>query len=441
MKSNLRYLSLSKIYFLILFFCSLYSSELKIASYNVENLFDFKKDGTEYKEYIPYKHNWNQKIFKRKLINTAEVICDVNADIIGLQEVENEYVLKLLQKSLRKIGCHYKYLAITHKKYSAIQVALLSKIPIVNAKEIVVNRKLGFRPILETKFIVDKEPFFVYVNHWKSKFSPESYRIRSAKVLRDRLRVLPKGSEYVLLGDFNVDYDEYLHLDRKHNDSRGITGINHILHSIDGLKKMVRVKSLNSNRFLHYNLWLELPNYRRWSHNFYGDKEGLDSILLPYTLFNGKGLEYVSHSFNVLKKSYLFHKKGYIYRWVYRNNRHVGKGYSDHLPIFATFSTKQPYKRVLDKPKEEAPNTLQKRTVHFPLYLTKVKVFSISKNKAIIGKKGSKQRVGIYGTKEMLELGQSYDIMVYGRAFFKGRYEIVDFEIEKRYDTPLKVKD
>jgi len=430
-----------KISLLLFLSCSLYSTNLKIASYNVENLFDLQKDGTEYREYVPYRHNWNQKTFKKKLINTAEVICDVNADIIGLQEVENKHVLKLLQKTLRKIGCHYKYLAITHKKHSAIQIAVLSKIPIVNVKEIVVNRKLGFRPILEVKFRVDNHPFFVYVNHWKAKSSPESYRIRSAKVLRDRLKSLPKESEYILLGDFNADYDEYLHLDPKHNDSRGRTGINHILHSIDSLSNMVRVGSLNSNRFSHYNLWLELPNYRRWSHNFYGDKEGLDSILLPYTLFNGKGLEYLPHTFNVLKKSYLFHKKGYIYRWLYQNNRHVGKGYSDHLPIFATFSTTQPYKRVLDKPKEETIYALQKRAVHFPLHLTNVKVFSLSKNKATIGKEGSKQRVKIYGTKEILELGQSYDIMVYGQVLFKGYYEIVDFEIEKRYDAILKLKD
>ena len=429
---------MSKISLLLFFSFTLYATDLKIASYNVENLFDLKKDGTEYKEYIPYKHNWNKKTFKKKLLNTSEVICDVNADIIGLQEVENRYVLKLLQKTLHKIGCHYKYLAITHKKHSAIQVALLSKIPIVNVKEIFVNRKLGFRPILEVKFKVDKQPFFVYVNHWKSKFSPESYRIRSAKVLRDRLKVLPKRREYILLGDFNSDYDEYLHLKQKYNDSHWKTGINHILHSIDSFGKMVRVNSLYPNRFAHYNLWLELPNYRRWSHNFYGDKEGLDNILLPYTLFDGKGLEYVSHSFNVLKKSYLFHKKGYIYRWVYRNNRHLGKGYSDHLPIFATFSTNKSYKRVSVRLKRGRVEELKKRTVHFPLYLTKVKVVSTSKNRAIIEQQGSKQRVAIYGTKELLRLGKSYDIMVYGRGFFKGRYEIIDFEIEKRYDTPLK---
>ncbi len=432
MKSNLRYLSLFKIYFIILLSFSLYATDLKIASYNVENLFDLKKDGTEYKEYIPYKHNWNKKNFKKKLLNIAEVICDVNADIIGLQEIENRYVLKLLQQTLRKIGCNYKYFAITHKKDSAIQVALLSKIPIVNSKDIVVNRKIGLRPILEVKISIDKYPFFVYVNHWKSKSSPESYRIRSAKVLRDRLKELPKGSEYILLGDFNSDYDEYLHLRQKHNDSNGITGINHILHSIDSFGKMVRVNSLYPNRFFHYNLWLELPNYRRWSHNFYGDKEGLDSILLPYTLFDGKGLDYVSNSFNVLKKSYLFHKKGYIYRWVYKKGRHQGRGYSDHLPIFATFSTTKPYVREFYKAKEGKLSDLQKKNPYTPLYLKKVKVYAVSKNKVTIGQKDSKEHVVVYGTKGELRLGKSYNLMVYGRKFFKGEYEIIDFEIEKR---------
>jgi len=45
---------------------------LKIASYNVENLFDLYKSGYEYKEYIPNtKSNWNQKTYKIKLKNIA----------------------------------------------------------------------------------------------------------------------------------------------------------------------------------------------------------------------------------------------------------------------------------------------------------------------------------------------------------------------------------
>ena len=421
-----------KISLLLLFSFFLYATELKIASYNVENLFDLKKNGTEYKEYIPYRHNWNQKTFKKKLLNTSEVICDVNADIIGLQEVENGHILKQLQTSLRHIGCHYNYSAITHKKNSAIQVALLSKHPIVRAKELVVNRKRGFRNILEVKFNVDKIPFFVYVNHWKSKKSPESYRIRSAKVLRKRLQELPRGSEYLLLGDFNSDYNEYQHLKPKHNNTQGRTGINHILQTIDNRAKMLRINAFKANTFQHYTLWLELPNYKRWSHNFYGNKQGLDAILVPSTLFDGKGLEYLNHSFQVFKRNYLFHKKGYINRWVYKKSRHQGEGYSDHLPIVATFSTERPYMRVFHKVKEGRLSDLQKKNLYTPLYLKKVKVYAVSKNKATIGQKGSKQHVAIYGTKGELKLGKSYNLMVYGRKFFKGKYEIIDFEMEKR---------
>lgn len=34
-----------------------------------------------------------------KLNHTAEVICDLDADILGLQEVENRSILNALQKS------------------------------------------------------------------------------------------------------------------------------------------------------------------------------------------------------------------------------------------------------------------------------------------------------------------------------------------------------
>ncbi|KIM04194.1 MAG: hypothetical protein KN64_08880 [Sulfurovum sp. AS07-7] len=51
--------------FLSLVFLSslLFSNEFSIASYNVENLFDAKYQGSEYDDYIPGKHNWNVFFF------------------------------------------------------------------------------------------------------------------------------------------------------------------------------------------------------------------------------------------------------------------------------------------------------------------------------------------------------------------------------------------
>ena len=422
-----------RILLLLFLTLSLYSKNLKIASYNVENLFDMQNNGTEYKKYKPNKHNWTRQNFQKKLLNISEVICDMNADIIALQELENENVLKLLKKSLRKIGCHYKYHAITHKKKSAIQVAMLSKIPIQNINELVVNRKLRYRNILEAKFILEGKPFYIFNNHWTSKHSDENKRILSARRLVERLKKLPKGSEYIILGDFNNDYNEYFW--------ENPTAINHVLKTINKEKKFFRVNSLKEEKLSHYNLWLELVNYKRWSHNFYGNKQALDAIILPSSLFDGKGLEYVNDSFSVFKKRYLFHKKGYIFRWEMKKGRHKGKGYSDHLAVFATFSTSKLFKKEKEFLKVGSIDDLYADFPHFPLLVKNVKVIAMEKNKVTVSQKASKKNISIYGVEKSMILGKSYDIMVYGCKNYKGEYEVIDFEIEKRYDTSTLNKE
>ena len=95
-----------KLLIIFIFSISLYGSNLKIASYNVENFFDLSYDKSEYNEFIPNNNSlWNQKNFNVKLNNLIKVIDDIDADIIGLQEIENKNLMQLLQKKLPK----YKY--------------------------------------------------------------------------------------------------------------------------------------------------------------------------------------------------------------------------------------------------------------------------------------------------------------------------------------------
>ena len=421
--------SLLTLFFLPLF---LYATEFKIASYNVENLFDMVNNGTEYDEYKPHKHNWTGANLKKKLLNVSEVICDINADIIGLQEIENENILKLLRKSLRSTGCYYKYLAVTHKKKSAIQVAILSKLPITNVKEIIVNKKLKYRNILEVKYMIEKRPLFLYINHWTSKKSSESKRLLSAKVLKKRLNSLPKGGEYILLGDFNSDYNEYKHMEVQHNDTDGKTGINHILETIiDG--RLVNEKDINLKSNLHYNLWLELPNFQRWSHNYYGKKQALDSIILPNSMFDGKGIDYVNNSFNVIKPPYLFHKKGYINRWQFKKKRHVGKGYSDHLPIVATFSTKAYLAGSNSTVKRDGKiEDLYKKKLDSSILLKNIKVIFKSSYHAIIKQSENGRAIFVYGA-DGLEQGKAYDIIVQKIKNYNGLHEIINFSLVYAY--------
>ena len=426
--------------YLILFLLPLFlfSQEFKVASYNVENLFDVTYHGDEYKEYIPNRHHWTERIQKKKLTHIAEVICDVDADIIGLQEVENDAVLEALQKVLQKVGCDYRYRAIADQKETTIHVALLSRFPIKRSAEVRVNYSSKDRNILEVLLNVDGFGLTVFVNHWKSKSGPESRRIRYAKALRKRIEKMPNGSEYIILGDFNSNYDEYRQIQKKHNDTSGRTGLNHVLQTIVG-DMLVREKEIiHTQNFMHYNLWLELPKYMRWSHNFYGKKEGLDAILLPPTLFDGKGLEYVDNSFAVFKPHYLFHKKGYINRWEYKHGKHTGKGYSDHLPVYASFSTK-PYhtsKGQKDTSKEVAIKQLYSMDDGSQdVILKDVKVIFKRGDSAIIKHSAAGRGILLYRCAKMLEEGQSYDIAVYQLGRYKGLKEVLDIGVVKSKGT------
>ncbi|MBN2870101.1 MAG: endonuclease, partial [Campylobacterales bacterium] len=78
---------------------------MKIATYNVENLFDLNDDGNEYEEYIPNTSwGWNASMQRIKLRNTARVLREMRADIVGLQEIESETALKELKAQLNRAG-------------------------------------------------------------------------------------------------------------------------------------------------------------------------------------------------------------------------------------------------------------------------------------------------------------------------------------------------
>jgi len=330
-----------KILFLLLFFLSSVfgARMIKIAEYNVQNLFDLQRSGYEYKEYVPYgKSGWNAKIYRTKLRHTARVIKDLDADIVALVEIESKTALLDLRKTLQGMGVYYKYYAIADKKNTTVKVAVLSKIPFIATKELWVGRSYKYRNILELKYKVDSELFYLYVNHWKSKSGAESQRIKSAKVLRRRLEELGFTNNFIVTGDFNSDYEEYIKFKRKrkHNDTRGATGINHVLATLEDDPNAVQQTQL-------YNLWYELPEEQRWNYIHRKKKENLDSIIISKPLLVQHGMWYKKGSFGVLRKPYLFYKKR-INSWYisYRGGkpRHMGKGYSDHLPIFATFVIK-----------------------------------------------------------------------------------------------------
>ncbi len=228
---------------LLVFITSIYGDNiLKIATYNVENLFDLEKQGYKYKEYKPYdKSLWNKKNYKIKLNNISKVIKSVDADIICLQEVHSLKALKDLRFTLKQKGLYYKYYFIADKKNTAIKVAILSKIPFIYSKELKVSPSYKYRNILESKFKINNKELYIFTNHWKSKSGSESMRIVSAKALKARIKQIGYNKNIILLGDFNADYEEYIKFKRKRklNNTNGKTN--------DPTAAMGKLISTNSN--------------------------------------------------------------------------------------------------------------------------------------------------------------------------------------------------
>jgi exonuclease III len=430
-------------FFPILFFLFLsfaFGSEtLKVASWNVENLFDMKRQGTEYAEYLPGLHGWSEAMLRKKLLNLSEVICDLDADVIALQEVENDGVLERLQKTLKRVGCPYRYRAITTGAGRPVHAALLSRVKIARKREIPVSRNGRERRILEATLATDP-PLRLFVNHWRSKRGPESDRIRYAKALRRRLERLPEGTEYLLLGDFNSDYREHRVIEKRHNDTGGITGINHILVTVGKGDRMIRygdLRSASAGIFRHMNLWMELESAKRWSHNFYGDKEAIDGILIPPSLADGKGWEYRRGSFGVFRPSYLFGRHGEILRWGYRHGKHLGRGYSDHLPVYAVVEriaggsgvsrSSHATEKSLRKVSIAALRNMEK--LGAPLRLEGAVLIFRRGRHGVLRERPGGPAILVYGAASGLEEGRRYDLAVYGFKRYKGMPEITDLEV------------
>ena len=420
------------------------SKPFKLASYNVQNLFDAAFQGSEYEEYIPRKHNWNKCTVEIKLNHTAEVICDIDADIIGLQEIENKHIFKQLITRLKKVGCGYKYSAITAKKGASIQVALLSKYPLKKQKDIQVSDAPRIRNILEVDVDIQGKSLKLFVNHWKSKAYKgyESKRIKYAKALQARIARLPPSKEYIILGDFNSDYNAYLTLTDKINDTDGKTGFSDILKT-----KIEEYEMPHAKPQWHYTLWKELEVDKRWSYKFYGKKSSLDQIVVPKHMFDGKGIDYVNDSFGVFKAKYLFTKRGYINRWRYKNGKHMAKGYSDHLPIYAYFDTKA-YKGDGKKShtliKKKSIEYLYKvETLRGQVELKDVVVVLKRGRNAIVKQSPNGRGILLYGCATKLKEGYKYNLLVDALKTYKGLKEVTSaYKLKQKgkVDTSVYMK-
>ena len=374
--------------FFVLFFIPiyLYAKQFSVATYNVENLFDMKKSGYEYKEYVPNsKSGWTKKMLSIKIKNLARVIKDVNADIISLQEVESKEVLKRLNLALGEKKYPYMYSSFQTK---GIDVVLLSKYPIREHNSYNILKR--FRPIYRVVVNIEDLDVTIFMNHWPSYKHPVKTRMKFAKKLKS---LTEKEENFILLGDFNSP----LKKDKK------------------GWGKEVELVSQDN-----YNLWYDVPYNQRYSYKFYKIKNAIDHIIVSKSMYK----RYKYGSFKVHRFGYLTDKYGNAKRWKISNKgrgKHLGIGYSDHFAISAEFTTT---KQANLNPKKVSIKELKLKNGRVNFVLKDVMV--INKNKyGVTVEDKNRDKIYIFRPDCELEVGEVYTLHVKQLAIYKGKKEIV----------------
>ena len=223
---------------------SVFCVDIKIATYNVENLFDAKNDGSEYKDFVVGKSEWNEKKASAKFKAVSAKIKELNADIIALQEIENEAILKELMKE-----AGYKYFVFSKGKNAPIGLGLLSKIKPVKSEKISIPN-VKTRDVLKADFVSENINFSLFALHFPARKNPIKQRRAAFLTLKS---AIDGGKSNIVLGDFNTPFD----------DKDGL------------LEDLALSKGLE-------NLWRTVPRDERYSHV---GSEAIDQILLSRDIF------------------------------------------------------------------------------------------------------------------------------------------------------------
>lgn len=175
--------------------------EITVAFWNVENLFDKYVD-----KRAPSADVLLPETVEEKLRLDAEIIRELNADIVGLMEVENRGILReLCESHLSDLGYDYYELS-EETDERGIDVALIAKQPFLAYSFAVPGFSRG---ILAGRFTFEGEPLYVVVNHWKSRFGGgEDQRMACARRVDEIVStIIPQyeGRPVPVLigGDFN----------------------------------------------------------------------------------------------------------------------------------------------------------------------------------------------------------------------------------------------
>jgi endonuclease/exonuclease/phosphatase family metal-dependent hydrolase len=287
--------------------------DVVVGFWNIENLFDEFADGGHPKQPVAKPEE-----LATRMAHRARVIKDLNADVLGLTEVENRRVIRRLleEPAIKEMG--YKYFVLLDEKDErGIDVALISKRPFLAQTFDVPN---FYRGILVGRFIFGGEPVYVAVNHWKSraiqgKQATAATRMECSKRLQELVAKDIPGMEpgrkpaILAMGDLNDEDDDA---------------------SVAALEKAGMI-----------NIMRSIPTDKRWSLAFDNrdekrvERNHFDHLFITPELQQGTVIQYIEGSAEIMRHDYQVRQRRLYGEWVEWPADDYGKvvGYSDHFPV------------------------------------------------------------------------------------------------------------
>lgn len=337
-----------------LFLCpylSMYGQEKKdtltfrIASYNVENLFDCRHDSlkNDY-EFLPDAvRHWNYTKYKKKLDNIARVITAIGGwtppALVALCEVENDSVMRDLTRYSALREADYRYVMTQSTDERGIDVALIYQrnlFKLISCQSLSVGKpQKNSRPTRDilhvSGLILSKDTLDVFVAHFPSRSGgakeSEPYRILAAQRLKeaaDSISRIRNRAQIIILGDFN-DYPN-----------------NKSVQQILKAEAPPSVSDSLHNQNLYHLLARKADTQKNFgSYKFQGEWGLLDHIIVSGTLLQKDSpLHTDEANADIFRPPFLLtedkkHGGKQPFRTYYGMKYQAG--YSDHLPVWAGF--------------------------------------------------------------------------------------------------------
>ena len=323
---------------------------IRVAFWNMENFFDPYVDST--KTYNAFTEDgmqhWTKTRFYRKRNNMYKAILAMSENrplgIIGMCEVENEYVLSAIFEQTPLKKHNYRFVHYEGPDKRGIDPAIVYSLDHFQLVESAVfpyynpeDTSYHSRDILYAKFVSVEVPepvegptfvadtFHVFVNHWPSRYSGEletvGSRSCSAALLRAKVDSIvaaaPEGYQpkVIMMGDLNdcpTDPSVYDVLRARHPSE---------------MEEGCFVNLFGKNEGLGFEGTLKHQ----------ADWQIFDQIIVTPAVMDGEGLHYqegsarIFHADFMLEDDDTYHGKK-LFR-TYIGPRYFG-GFSDHLPVY-----------------------------------------------------------------------------------------------------------